>query len=158
MIKIIITGGTFDKEYDPIQGKFTLQDTHLPKLLKDVRNTTPIRYEVLYMKDSIEMTTEDRNKILGSCLTSEETEIIVIHGTDTMVETARMLGQNIFTKTVVLTGAIIPCTIETTDAIFNLGCAMGSVQKLGCGVYVVMNGRIFNWGQVQKDLQTGVFV
>lgn len=156
-IHIIVTGGTFDKIYDEIEGNLTLKETQLPKILSQVRVTVPITFETNQLIDSLFMTEADRLRILQACQMVEEAQIIVTHGTDTVVQTAKILGEARLEKTIVLTGAMIPYSVTGSDALFNLGVAVGAVQLLDPGVYIVMNGRIFSWDNVQKDRQRGVF-
>ena len=156
-IRIVVTGGTFDKKYDEIEGVLTFKETQLPKILQQVRVTVPIACETSQLIDSLHMTADDRLRILSACQKAPETNIIVTHGTDTMVQTARVLGEAQLDKTIVLTGAMIPYSVFSSDALFNLGCSVGAVQLLSMGVYIVMNGRIFTWDNVQKDRRQGVF-
>ncbi len=156
-VRVLITGGTFDKHYDALQGELTFQDTHLPKILENVRCTLPVELEINQLIDSLEMVMENRMKILDSCRKAPENRIVVTHGTDTMAETARVLGTAKMEKTVVITGAMIPYTVVGSDALFNLGAALSAVQVLEPGVYIAMNGRIFDWDNVQKNRQRGVF-
>jgi L-asparaginase len=156
-IRIIVTGGTFDKRYDEIEGVLTFKETQLPQILKQVRVTVPIVCETSQLIDSLHMTHDDRLRVLAACRHAPETQIIVTHGTDTMVQTAQILGQAQLDKTIVLTGAMIPYAVYGSDALFNLGCTVGAVQSLPCGVYIVMNGRIFPWNNVQKNRSLGVF-
>ncbi len=156
-IRIIVTGGTFDKKYDEIEGVLTLKETQLPKILRQVRVTVPIACETSQLIDSLHMTGEDRLRVLSACQTALETQILITHGTDTMVQTARLLGEAQLDKTIVLTGAMIPYSVFSSDALFNLGCSIGAVQLLPVGVYIVMNGRVFPWDNVQKDRRQGVF-
>ena len=160
MIHILVTGGTFDKEYNYISGALTFVDTHIPDMLKRARSGLDVRVEKLMMVDSLDMTTEQRALIASRCCQSSEERIVITHGTDTMVETARYLAQHInpLNKTVVLTGAMIPYSLGlSSDGFFNLGCALAFVQVMAHGIYVVMNGRIFNWDNVQKNYNTGFF-
>ena len=156
-IRIIVTGGTFDKKYDEIEGALTFKETQLPKILRQVRVTVPIVYETNQLIDSLYMTDENRQNILSACQIAPERQIIITHGTDTMVETARLLGQAELEKSIVLTGAMVPYSVFGSDALFNLGSAVTAVQLLPVGVYVVINGRIFSWDNVQKDRRQGVF-
>jgi L-asparaginase len=157
-IRIIITGGTFDKHYDEIKGTLTFKDSHLPEILKQVRTTVPVKLEINQLIDSLDMQMSNRLSILESCRKAPERDIIIIHGTDTMAETARVLGEQKLKKCIVLTGAMVPYAISGSDAIFNLGCSVTAVQLLDEGVYVVMNGRVFPWDRVQKNRELGVFV
>jgi L-asparaginase len=156
-IRIIITGGTFDKHYDEIHGALTFKDSHLPEILKIVRCTVPIELELNQLIDSLDMHASNRERVLESCRRAAEEQIVVTHGTDTMVETAAVLGAARLSKTVVLTGAMVPYIFNNSDAVFNLGCALTAVQQLPVGVYVAMNGRVFNWDRVRKNREQGVF-
>ncbi len=156
-IRIIITGGTFDKHYDEIRGILTFKDTHLPEILKYVRCTLPIELELNQLIDSLDMHLANRLKILESCRRAPESRIVVTHGTDTMIETGRILGEAGLGKSVVLTGAMVPYSFTASDAVFNLGCAITAVQLLAPGVYVAMNGRVFPWNRVRKHKETGTF-
>jgi L-asparaginase len=156
-IRIVVTGGTFDKKYDEIEGVLTFKETQLPKILEQVRATVPIVCETSQLIDSLHMTGEDRLRVLSLCQKAPENQIVVTHGTDTMVQTARVLGEAQLDKTIVLTGAMVPYTVFNSDALFNLGCSVSAVQLLPAGVYIVMNGRIFPWNNVQKDRQQGIF-
>jgi len=156
-IRIIITGGTFDKHYDEIRGILTFKDTHLPEILKYVRCSLPIELELNQLIDSLDMHLANRLKILESCRRAPESRIVVTHGTDTMIETGRILGEAGLGKTVVLTGAMVPYSFTASDAVFNLGCAITAVQLQLPGVYVAMNGRVFPWDRVRKHKETGTF-
>ena len=156
-IRIIITGGTFDKDYDPLSGKLTFRTTHLQQILKDVRLTVPVELEINQLIDSLEMSEEQRESVVAACERAPEHRIIVTHGTDTMTETARRLHDRGLDKTIVLTGAMVPYSISGSDAVFNLGTAVSAVQLLDRGVYVVMNGRVFPAEKVWKDAEHGVF-
>jgi L-asparaginase len=156
-LRIIITGGTFDKDYDPIRGVLTFRDTHLPEILSYVGCTVPVELEINQMIDSLDMQMSNRLKILESCRSCPEEHILVTHGTDTMVETARVLGEARLPKTIALTGAMVPYALSNSDAVFNLGCAIVAAQCSPAGVYVVMNGRVFQWDRVRKLRDRGVF-
>jgi L-asparaginase len=156
-IRIIITGGTFDKAYDEIRGSLTFKDTHLPEILKFVRCTIPIELELNQLIDSLDMQTANRLSILESCRRAEEDRIIITHGTDTMAETAEVLGKAGLAKTIVMTGAMVPYMVSNSDAVFNLGCALMAVQMMPRGVYIAMNGRLFAWDNVRKDKGLGIF-
>ena len=156
-IRIIITGGTFDKHYDEIHGNLTFKDTHLPEILRIVRATIPVEFEINQLIDSLDMQMSNRLSILESCRNTPEENIIVIHGTDTMTETARVLGEARLPKSIVLTGAMVPYSITNSDAVFNLGCSFSAVQLTERGVFVVMNGKIFPWDNVRKNKETGTF-
>ena len=156
-VRIIITGGTFDKAYDEIRGNLTFKDTHLPEILKFVRCTVPIALELNQLIDSLDMQTANRLSILESCRKSEEDRIVITHGTDTMIETAEVLGKARLGKTIVMTGAMVPYMVSNSDAVFNLGCAVMAVQIVAAGVYIAMNGCLFTWEDVRKNKDLGVF-
>ena len=156
-LRIIITGGTFDKHYDEIRGSLTFKDSHLPEILKFVRCTVPVELELNQLIDSLDMQTANRVQILDSCRRAAEDHVVITHGTDTMVETAEVIGRAGLAKTVVLTGAMVPFIFSNSDAVFNLGCAVTAVQLLPAGVYVVMNGAVFPWNDVRKNKEKGVF-
>jgi L-asparaginase len=156
-IRIFITGGTFDKEYNELNGELYFKDTHLSDLLEMGRSRLPVEIRTLMMVDSLEMTDQDRDLIVHQCNNCEESQIVITHGTDTMSETARVLAQKVTNKTVVLTGAMIPIKFGSSDGLFNLGSALAFAQTLPAGVYVAMNGRYFKWDNVRKNKQTGVF-
>jgi L-asparaginase len=156
-IRIFITGGTFDKEYNELEGKLYFKDTHLPEMLRLGRCKVTVDIRTLMLIDSLEMTDEDRKNILDHCRKSREDKIVVTHGTDTMEETAKALGKAVTDKTIVLTGAMIPYKFGSSDGLFNLGSALAFVQTLPYGVYVVMNGKCFTWDNVKKNKKTGEF-
>ncbi len=156
-IRVIVTGGTFDKRYDEIEGTLTFHETHLPDILRQVRVTVPVTVETNQLIDSLHMTHQDRLRILDACMQAPESQLIVTHGTDTLVETARLLGEAHLPKTIVLTGAMIPYTVYGSDSLFNLGSSISAVQLLPHGVYVSMNGRLFAWDNVRKNRQLGTF-
>ena len=156
-IRIFVTGGTFDKEYNELTGTLFFKDTHLPEMLKLGRSRVKVNVETLMMIDSLEMTTTDRELIAKNCSSAKEDKIIITHGTDTMAETAKVLGEKIKNKTIVITGAMVPYKFGSSDGLFNLGSSLAFVQTLPKGVYVVMNGRCFNWNNVRKNKKTGEF-
>ncbi|MET0462150.1 MAG: asparaginase domain-containing protein [Chitinophagaceae bacterium] len=156
-IRIFITGGTFDKEYNELNGQLYFKDTHMSDLLEMGRNRIDVEIRTLMMIDSLEMTNEDRELIAHQCIQCEENQIIITHGTDTMSLTAKWLAEKVRNKTVVLTGAMIPIKFGSSDGLFNLGSALAFAQTLPPGVYVAMNGRYFHWDNVRKNRQTGVF-
>jgi L-asparaginase len=156
-IRILITGGTFDKEYNELNGQLFFQDTHLPEMLNLGRCRVPVEVRTLMMIDSLEMTDADRIIIADQCLRAEENKILITHGTDTMAETARFLASRVTNKTIVLTGALIPYKFGSSDGLFNLGSGLAFVQTLAPGVYVAMNGRVFNWDNVRKNKKSGEF-
>ncbi|HOM04445.1 MAG TPA: asparaginase domain-containing protein [Candidatus Kapabacteria bacterium] len=156
-IRIFVTGGTFDKEYNELNGTLFFKDTHINEMLKLGRARVPIEVRTLMMMDSIDMTDADRELIALNCQKTEENKIIITHGTDTMVETARVIAQKVKDKTIVLTGAMIPYKFGSSDGLFNLGSAIAFVQTLPPGVYIAMNGRYFNWDNCQKNRDKGEF-
>lgn len=156
-IRIFITGGTFDKEYNEITGQLYFNDTHMQDLLEMGRNKVKVEIRTLMMVDSLEMTDEDRELIAHQCNHCDENKIVITHGTDTMSDTAKMLAKKVTNKTVILTGAMIPIKFGSSDGLFNLGSALAFAQTLPAGVYVAMNGRYFNWDNVRKNKQTGMF-
>ncbi len=157
-IRIFITGGTFDKEYDELTGALFFQDTHLPEMLRLGRCLLPVELRTLMMIDSLEMSDGDRRLITEQCRNARESRVLITHGTDTMVETAAWLAKADLGKTIVLTGAMVPYKFGSSDGLFNLGSALAFVQVLPAGVYVAMNGRCFPWDRVRKDRERGVFV
>jgi L-asparaginase len=156
-IKIIATGGTFDKVYNPISGLLAFSESHLMSIAKHSRIMPEPTIEVLMLIDSLEMTEQHRQQILTSVIETSETKIVIIHGTDTMSETAKTLGQANLTKTIVLTGAMVPVDIVNSDATFNLGFALGCVTTLASGTYVAMNANVHSWNNVRKNKNLGVF-
>jgi L-asparaginase len=146
-----------DKEYDPLTGELTFPKSHLSNMLNQVRCRVKFVLEEVMLKDSLQMTSEDREEILKRCTDCLENKIIVTHGTDTMVETTRILGKNVRGKTIVLVGAMIPYAFGASDALFNLGCTFSAVQALPQGVYITMNGEIFTWDNVRKNKESGEF-
>lgn len=156
-IRIFVTGGTFDKEYDEIKGELIFKETHVQEMLKKGRCLVPVEIQTIMMVDSLDMTETQRLNILEHCQQASEDRIIITHGTDTMVETARLLGEHIMDKTIVLTGAMIPYWFGPSDGLFNLGCAVAFAQALAPGVYVAMNGRYFLWHNVVKESSAGIF-
>ena len=156
-IRIFITGGTFDKEYNEINGSLFFKDTHLHEMLKLGRSRVEADIRTLMMIDSLEMTDDDRKLIAEHCIKSPENKIIITHGTDTMAETAKVLAQLVHNKTIVITGAMIPYKFGSSDGLFNLGSALAFVQTLPQGIYVAMNGKYFNWDNVRKNKLTGEF-
>ena len=156
-IRLFITGGTFDKEYNELNGKLFFEDTHLPEMLDSGRCKLDVNIRTLMMIDSLEMTDEDRDIIAHNCVQCEEDKILITHGTDTMVETAKTLAEKISDKTIILTGAMIPYKFGSSDGLFNLGAALAFVQTLPVGIYIAMNGKYFNWNNVRKNKELGLF-
>ena len=169
MIRIIVTGGTFDKTYDEINGRLSFGTTHLPEMLRLGRSRVDTTIETLMMIDSLDMTEQDRMRIAQSCGECPESRIVITHGTDTMVETARVIAstwgppsggpgtQIAREKTIVLTGAMVPYAFGSSDGLFNLGSALSFAEVLPAGVYIAMNGQHFMWDRVRKTRETGVF-
>jgi L-asparaginase len=156
-IRVFVTGGTFDKEYDEINGRLYFKHTHVEDMLRLARCRLDVRVATLMMIDSLDMTDADRRKVVESCRTTAEQRIVVTHGTDTMADTARALHEAGLAKTVVLTGAMVPYTFGSSDGLFNLGSALSFAQVLPAGVYVAMNGRCFPGHRVRKNRELGVF-
>ena len=156
-IRLFVTGGTFDKEYDEISGTLFFEDTHLAQMLELGRCRVDVRVRTLMMIDSLEMTDADRELIAHNCAEAPEPHIVITHGTDTIVDTAGVLAAKVEGKTIVLTGAMIPIAFGSSDGLFNLGGAITAVQVLPPGVYITMNGRIFPWDNVRKNRDAGVF-
>ena len=154
-IRVFITGGTFDKSYDEIEGRLDFKDTHIQEMLRLGRCRVPVEVRTLMMIDSLEMTDADRELILQNCRSAGEERIVITHGTDTMTDTARVLGEARLPKTIVLTGAMVPYAFGSSDGLFNLGSALSFVQALPRGVYVAMNGRCFAWDDVAKNRELG---
>ena len=156
-IKIIITGGTIDKSYNMNNGELHFVDSHIPSMLVEGRCRADFEMDKLMLKDSLEMTESDRLQIVSSCLQSEPSKIIITHGTDTMVQTALQLQEQVADKTIVLTGAMVPYVFDKSDSLFNLGSAFTAVQSLPAGVYIAMNGCVFNADNVVKNREEGRF-
>ena len=160
MIRIFVTGGTFDKEYDELRGALSFKDTHLPEMLRLGRSRVEVSIRTLMMIDSLDMSDADRALIVGECRQTAELRIVITHGTDTMIDTARAVATAdppMGAKTIVLTGAMIPYAFGSSDGLFNLGSALSFVQVLPAGVYVAMNGRCFEWDRVRKNRESGFF-
>jgi L-asparaginase len=156
-IRIVVTGGTFDKEYDELTGNLRFLDTQLPKLLELGRCQLDCRITTLMLKDSLDMNDDDRALIAGFCRDAEETRVVITHGTDTMTATAQVLARKVPDKTIVLTGAMIPCSFGASDGPFNIGGALAAVQVLPAGIYIAMNGQVFPWHNVRKNRELGRF-
>ena len=159
MIQVFVTGGTFDKDYNFITGELYFKDTHLKEMFARGRSTLDIDLKTLMMIDSLEMTKADREIIAHNCRRTKAKEIVITHGTDTMVETAKYLAkEKIKSKTIILMGAMIPYAFgDSSDGFFNLGSALAFAQALPSGVFVAMNGRYFKWDNVRKNRETGFF-
>jgi L-asparaginase len=160
MIRLFVTGGTFDKEYNELNGTLFFRHTHVQEMLHRGRSHVSVKIETLMMMDSLEMTDRDRAVIVDACTRADENQILITHGTDTMVETARALATSLAperAKTIVLTGAMVPYAFGSSDGLFNLGSALSFVQLLPPGVYIAMNGRYFEWNRVHKNRDCGIF-
>jgi len=156
-IRVFVTGGTFDKEYDELTGTLYFRDTHVQEMLQRGRSHLDVTVEVLMMIDSLDMTDVHRETVLEACRNCPDQHIVILHGTDTMVNTAAVLAHGVHDKTIVMTGAMIPYAFGSSDGLFNLGSALSFVQSLPQGVYVAMNGRCFTWDNVRKNRERGVF-
>ena len=156
-VRIFVTGGTFDKEYNELAGKLFFKDTHVTEMLKLGRCKLNVDIRTLMMVDSSTMIDSDREIILQNVMKAIEDRILITHGTDTMVATAKVLAKGVKGKTVVLTGAMVPYTFGSSDGLFNLGAALAFVQTLPHGIYISMNGRCFTWDNVKKNRATGEF-
>ncbi len=156
-VRIFVTGGTFDKEYNELNGQLFFKDTHIQEILKLGRSKLNLEIRTLMLIDSLEMTDADRDLIADNCNRCEEDRIVITHGTDTMTETAKVLAEKVKGKTIVITGAMIPYKFGSSDGLFNLGGALAFAQTLPAGVYIAMNGRYFDWNNCRKDKQNGIF-
>ncbi|WP_461211020.1 asparaginase domain-containing protein [Desulfocurvus sp. DL9XJH121] len=156
-IRILVTGGTLDKEYNQLDGELVFTETHLAEILAQAKCTVPVEIETVMLKDSLHFVEEDRRLVLERCRAASEERIVVTHGTDTMDRTAHLLGRELAGKTAVLLGAMVPYSFVKSDALFNLGCAFSAVQLLPPGVYITMNGKIFAWDNVRKNKAKGEF-
>lgn len=156
-LRIIATGGTFDKHYDEIAGTLTFRGSTLPAVIERARITVPTALTQLPLLDSLDMRDADRERIKAACIEAHEAHIVIVHGTDTMHDTAVVLAHAQLAKTIVLTGAMIPYEFADSDALFNFGFACGVAQTLPIGVYIAMNGQVFAWDKVQKNRQAGIF-
>ena len=157
MIRILVTGGTFDKEYDELGGRLFFRETHVPEMLRLGRSRLDVSVETVMMMDSLEMDEAGRQAIVARCAAASERAVLVTHGTDTMVDTAQALAAASLEKTIVLTGAMVPYAFGSSDGLFNLGSALSFVQVLPRGVYIAMNGQYFRWDRVRKNRTTGHF-
>jgi L-asparaginase len=156
-LRLIAAGGTFDKHYDPLAGALSFAASHLPAIVTRCRLNAPVEITTLPLLDSLDMQDLDRQRILKACVDATEPQIVIIHGTDTMPETARVLGAAALSKTIVITGAMVPYAISDSDALFNLGYAFAAAQHLPPGVYVAMGGAVFAWDAVRKNRVAGRF-
>ncbi len=156
-LRVLVTGGTFDKDYHELEGRLFFRETHVPEMLRLGRCRLSVAVEELMLIDSLEMSDSDRQRILAACRSAPEERIVITHGTDTMELTARTVGAADLPKTVVLTGAMVPYTFGSSDGLFNLGSALAFAQSLPAGTYVAMNGRCFRWDNVRKNRGSGAF-
>jgi L-asparaginase len=156
-IRILVTGGTFDKEYNLLTGQLLFNNTHIPEMLRLGRSRLEVNIQTLMMIDSLSMTDADRQRIVQECKNCAEDKILITHGTDTMEATAQLLGRTITNKTIVLTGAMVPYAFGSSDGLFNLGSALAFLQVLQPGVYISMNGKCFPWYNVRKNKEIGLF-
>ena len=156
-IRLFITGGTIDKFYNQSNGELEFDQTHFPEILSRARVEVDLLIEEILLIDSLDMVDTDRELILEKCVECDERFILITHGTDTMCETARLLGESSIDKTIVLFGSMVPYAVSDSDAFFNFGCALGSLQLLETGVYIAMNGRVLPWNDVEKNRSLGVF-
>ena len=156
-IRLFVTGGTIDKVYNQSNGELEFDQTHFPEILSRARVEVDLLIEELLLIDSLDMVDADRELILKKCAKCDERFILITHGTDTMCETARLLGESSIDKTIVLFGSMVPYAVSDSDAFFNFGCALGSLQLLETGVYIAMNGRVLPWNDVEKNKSLGIF-
>ncbi len=156
-ITILVTGGTFDKEYNEISGELYFNESNIKEMLELGRCKIPVSIKNLMLKDSLDMLDIDRKLILDACIQTKIKKIVITHGTDTMTKTAKLLAQNIKNKTIVFTGAMIPYKFGASDGLFNLGSALTAAQTLESGVYIAINGNIFKWDEVTKNRNKGIF-
>lgn len=157
MIRILVTGGTFDKQYDELGGQLSFKQTHLPEMLRLGRSRVEVNIRTVMMIDSLDMTGADRELIAQNCVQSPEDQLVITHGTDTMTDTAATIARRVAGKTVVLTGAMVPYAFGSSDGLFNLGSALSFVQVLSPGVYIAMNGKCFRWDCCRKNRERGEF-
>jgi L-asparaginase len=157
MVRLLVTGGTFDKTYDEITGTLSFKQTHVEEMLRLGRSSVPVTVDTVMLIDSLQMTEEDRLALAQRCRECVEAAIVITHGTDTMVETAAVLARNVPGKTIVLTGAMVPYAFGSSDGLFNLGSALSFAQLLPAGIYIAMNGTHFRWDDVRKNREKGTF-
>lgn len=156
-IRLLITGGTIDKTYNKLTGALEFKGSNFEKMISQGLITKEITPETIMLIDSLEMSDSDREKILETCKKKSENKIIIGHGTDTMIETAQLLGKSKLNKTIILFGSMVPFSFNNSDALFNFGSAVAAVQMMPVGVYLTMNGQIFDWNNVKKDKVHGIF-
>lgn len=153
-IRLLLTGGTIDKHYNMHNGELNFTESHIYDALERGRCTAQVTVQQLLLKDSLEMTAADRELVRVACHDSTESRLVITHGTDTMVATAGVLAASGLaeTKTIVLTGAMVPLIMQHSDGLFNLGGAIIAVQCLPAGIYIAINGEVFSWDNVVKNL------
>ena len=156
-VRILVTGGTFDKEYNEITGELYFKDTHMREILELGRSKLEVKIRTLMLIDSLEMTDDDRVVILDNCKRVPENQIVITHGTDTMTVTAKVIADAALKKTIILTGAMIPYKFGSSDGLFNFGGALAYAQILPHGVYIAMNGQVFDYDKVEKNKGLGIF-
>jgi L-asparaginase len=155
---ILVTGGTFDKQYDELTGRLFFKDTHVPEMLRRGRCRLDVVVEAVMMVDSLDLNDDGRRAIVDRCRAADQRRLVITHGTDTMVDTARAIAAaRLDDRTIVLTGAMIPFAFGSSDGLFNLGSALSFAQVLPPGVYIAMNGQYFAWDRVRKNRETGIF-
>jgi L-asparaginase len=156
-VRLLITGGTIDKVYNQSTGDLEFDKTHFPEMISRSRIEVDVTLEQILLIDSLDMVDADRDVIVDRCINCEEKFVLITHGTDTMCDTAKLLGEGLIDKVIVLFGSMVPYAVSNSDALFNFGCALGSLQLLKPGVYVAMNGRVLPWSDVEKNRSLGVF-
>ncbi len=156
-LRIIATGGTFDKHYNPLDGSLGFGDSVLPDALTRARLAEPCAFQPLMAIDSLDMQDHHRQHILAACQSAPESRIVIVHGTDTMRETAAVIANAQLAKTIVLTGAMVPYEIAGSDAMFNLGSAITAARLSPHGVWIAMHAHVFAWNEVRKNRSAGVF-
>jgi L-asparaginase len=156
-IKLFVTGGTIDKIYNKLNGNLEFSESHIEQMLVRGRASEDIKIDKILFKDSLDFTDEDRDIIVSSCTECASDRILITHGTDTMCQTAELLKRKITNKTIVLFGSMVPYSVSNSDALFNLGVALAAVRLKKNGIYIAMNGKIFDAGNVTKNKELGVF-
>ncbi len=156
-VSILVTGGTFDKEYNELNGSLFFKETHVSDMLLLGRSKVDLEVKTLMLIDSLDMTDLHRKEIVDACNNCTNSQIVLTHGTDTLTQTASVLADSIQNKTIVITGAMIPYKFGSSDGLFNLGSALAFAQTLPPGVYIAMNGRYYDWNNCRKNKATGYF-
>ena len=155
-VQIFTTGGTIDKIYFDALSEFQVGESPIESILHEANVTFDFTVTSLMRKDSLELTDEDRQAVLAAVTGSDSNQILITHGTDTMAKTAEVLSA-VTGKTIVLTGAMQPARLRSTDAIFNVGFAIAAARNLAPGVYIAMNGQVFSACHVRKNREAGKF-